>query len=104
MNTIQTLLDEKKAESITVIDVRERSSVTDFYVIATGLSVPHLKAMFNDLQVDLKAAGAHCHRRSGEAEGGWVVLDYVDVIIHLFLPEQRQYYALESLWAIPPAA
>ena len=88
-----------------MIDVRGRSSVTDYYVIATGLSVPHLKAMFTDLQVELKGTGAHCHRRSGEAEGGWMVIDYVDVIIHLFLPEQRQYYALETLWAQdPPAA
>lgn len=81
-----------------MIDVRGRSTVTDYFMIATGLSVPHLKAMFTDLQVKLKTGGGPCYRRSGEAEGGWMVLDYVTVIIHLFLPEQRRYYALETLW------
>jgi ribosome-associated protein len=98
----RTLLDDKKAQNTVLLDVRGQSTVTDYYLITTGLSAPHLKAMFNDLQVALKKLGVTCHRKSGEPEGGWMVLDYFDVIIHIFLPEQRQYYALESLWDPTP--
>ena len=98
MNRVCGLLDEQKAQDVVALDVKGQSSVTDYYVIASGLSAPHLKAIFNDLQVALKTEGVPCYRRSGEPEGGWMVLDYVDVIIHVFLPEQRSYYALEALW------
>jgi len=98
----RTFLDDKKAQDIVLLDVHGQSTVTDYYLIATGLSAPHLKALFNDLQVELKKKGMNCHRKSGEPEGGWMVLDYFDVIIHIFLPEQRTYYALEALWEPVP--
>ena len=63
------------------------------------MSTPHLKAMFVDLQVELKKLDTECYRKAGMPEGGWMILDYVDVIIHIFMPEMRQYYALEELWA-----
>ncbi len=95
----RTFLDDKKARDTVLLDVREHSSVTDYYLITTGLSAPHLKAIFSDLQVELKKTlGVTCYRKSGEPEGGWMVLDYFDLIIHVFLPEQREYYALETLW------
>lgn len=92
------LLEEKKAKDIKLMDVRELSTVTDYFLIVSGMSTPHLKAMFSDLQVELKKLGAHCYRKAGNPEGGWMVLDYVDVIIHLFMPEMRQFYAIEELW------
>lgn len=91
-----------KAETITVVDVRGRSSVTDYYLLVNGSSTPHLKALFNDMQHLLKQEGVHCYRRTGTAEDGWMVLDYVDLIIHIMLPEKRAYYALEELWAEAP--
>lgn len=100
-------MDKEKAENISIIDVRGISTVTDFTVIASGMSPPHIRALYDQLQYQLKQEGVTCYRRSGETEGGWMVLDYISVIVHLFLPETRAYYALETLWddiaASPPA-
>jgi len=95
-------MDEKKAQDIVIIDVRKESAITDFYVIASGMSSPHLKALIGDLKHQLKQENVQCYRCSGEPEGGWMVLDYVDVITHVFSPEAREYYDIESLWDQAP--
>jgi len=95
---IRDILDEKKATDIAVLDVRGASTVTDYTIIATGTSSPHIRALYEEVQHQLKQEGVPCYRRSGETEGGWMVLDYVSVIVHLFEPEIRAYYALETLW------
>lgn len=100
---IREILDEKKAADIAVLDVRGASTVTDYTIIATGTSSPHIRALYDEVQHQLKQEGVSCYRRSGETEGGWMVLDYVGVIVHLFLPETRAYYALETLWDSAPA-
>jgi ribosome-associated protein len=95
---IRKALDEQKGEKLKTMDVRRRSSVTDYYVIATGTSAPHLKALYYGVEISLKAMGVNCYRKAGIPESGWMVLDYVDVIVHLFTKEAREYYALETLW------
>jgi ribosome-associated protein len=92
------MLEDKKAQDIVVLDLRGQSSITDFYVVASGMSSPHIKALFGDIQHQLKQEGVMCYRRAGVPEGGWMVLDYFDVIIHIFEPEAREFYAIESLW------
>lgn len=99
---IRQIMDDKKAQDIVIIDVRKESTITDFYVIASGMSSPHLKAVSGDLTHQLKQEGVYCYRSSGEASGGWVIVDYVDVIIHIFSPEAREYYDIESLWDQAP--
>ncbi len=94
----KTLLD-KKGQDIVLLDVRGISAVTDYYLIVTGTSTPHLKAMYDEVQHELKQLGVYAYRRSGVPEGGWMALDYVDVIIHVFGEEARRYYAIESLWS-----
>ena len=96
---MRQLIEDKKGQDLVILDVRGLSSVTDFYVITTGTSSPHLKSLAEELMVRLKEDNIRCYRQSGTADSGWVVLDYVDVVIHLFSPEQRDYYALERLWA-----
>lgn len=96
---ISSILDENKAEDIAVYDVRGKSSITDFNVVATGLSTPHLRALVGAVRSTLKADGIPGYRASGDHESGWVVLDYIDVIVHLFIAEARQYYDLDSLWS-----
>ncbi len=96
-------LESKKGERIAIFDMRGRSELTDAYVVVSGSSPPHLKALFNEVQHALKEKGVTCYRRSGDPECGWMVLDYVDVIIHIFLEDTRQYYAVETLWAQAPA-
>ncbi len=96
------IAEDKKGDALVVVDVRGRSAVTDFYMLVTAGSPPHLKALFNDIQQLLKKHDVYCYRRTGTPEDGWMVLDYVDLIIHLMLPEKREYYALEELWAEAP--
>lgn len=95
-------LASKKAAGILILDVRAISPVTDYYVIASGTTAPQLKAMSNAVHRQFKDAGVHHFRRSGMPEDGWLVLDYVDVVIHIFLQEVRDYYAIEDLWADAP--
>ncbi len=93
------MLDAKKAEDIRIFDVRGLSTVTDFYLVATGTSAPHLKALVAETQRRMKELGVASYRLSGESDSGWVVVDYVHVVVHVFSPEARVYYAIEKLWA-----
>ena len=89
----QALVD-KKAVNPLVLDVRKLSSVTDFYLIATGTSAPHLKALGEELNAHLRSANITRRRSSGEANSGWLVVDCGLIVVHLFLPHTREYYAL----------
>ena len=84
------------------MDVRHLSSVTDYYLIVSATSQPHLKALAGEVQHALKKDGVYCYRRGGDPEGGWIVVDYIDVVVHILLTEIREYYALEELWASAP--
>jgi ribosome-associated protein len=92
--------DNKKAENIAVLDVRKVSSVTDYFVIASGSSEPHLRAIVSEItdqlrdKYDLRAT-----RVDGATGGAWVVLDFFDVIVHVMRADVREHYDLESLWA-----
>ncbi len=97
-NRIIAVLDERKAENIALYDVRGKSSITDFNIVANGMSSPHLRALVGDVRAALREEGIPGYRNSGEPESGWVVLDYVDVIVHIFTAEAREYYDLDSFW------
>jgi ribosome-associated protein len=91
--------DNKKAENIVVLDVRKLSSVTDFFVIASGTSQPHLRAIVEEISGKLRDEhGIRPARTDGGSTGSWVVLDYFDVIVHLMHAETRTRYDLEGLW------
>jgi ribosome-associated protein len=79
--------------------VRGLSGVTDYYLIATGTSSPHIKALADELHRALRQDRIHCFRRSGGPESGWMVADYVDAVVHILTPEARDYYGLEDLWS-----
>lgn len=91
--------EDIKAENILVLDVSGVSSITDFFVLCSGSSTPHLKAIARDIRAQL-AESHHVkpHKPDGETESHWVVLDYGIVIVHIFHPEKRELYALEDLW------
>lgn len=91
-------LEAKKGEDIKVLDVRGLSGITDYYVIATGNSAPHLKALLGEVEKVLGEQGVRCHRRAGTAESQWMVSDFMDLVVHVLSREQRQRYALEQLW------
>jgi ribosome-associated protein len=91
------------AQDIRVLDVRGISTITDFCVVASGTSSPHLKALLAEVQRCMKERGVMSYRKSGLPESGWVVLDFVYAVIHIFSPEARAYYAIERLWQEAPA-
>lgn len=97
--TIAKALEDRKGENVKIYDVRGRSSLADFFVVATGTAAPHLKALVAETQSVMKEAGIASYRTSGDPESGWIVVDYVDVVAHVFSPEARAYYALEKIWA-----
>jgi ribosome-associated protein len=87
----------KQGRDAALYDVRQRSLLTDYVVVATGQNGPHLKALLNEIHLCFKENGLPCFRKSGEPDSGWIMADYFDVVIHLFLPEPRAYYALDEL-------
>ena len=95
--------DTKKAEDIVVLDVRKLSSVTDFFVIASGTSEPHLRAILDEVTDRLREEHDVRPRAvDGTVHGAWVVLDFFDVIVHLMRADARERYDLESLWGDAP--
>jgi ribosome-associated protein len=92
------VLDEKKAGAIVVLDVGAQSSITDYLVVATATSEPHLRALRVELEKGLDAAQIRLVGMETAHESGWMVLDTFDVMIHLFLGETRERYGLERLW------
>ena len=95
---VKTALVDKKAVDVKAYDVRGVSGFADAFVVATGTAAPHLKALIAGTQRAMKEAGISSYRTSGDPESGWIVVDYVDVVVHVFSPEARAYYALEKLW------
>jgi ribosome-associated protein len=89
---------EKNAEDIVVLDVSRLTQITDYFVLITGQIDQHLKAISDHIVDTLKAQGIRPHHLEGETHRRWILIDYVDVIAHLFLPEVRQFYDLEALW------
>ncbi len=94
-----TAAAEKKATEIVVMDVGKTLVITDFFVVATGGTARQVSAIIDEVEATLKAAGARVLGREGEREGTWVLLDYGDVVVHVFQPEEREFYRLEKLWS-----
>ena len=92
-------LDDKRAKDIVVLKVDEMTVLTDYMVIATGRSVPQVKALADNVEEELAKQDAIAKRREGYTEGRWCVLDYGDVMVHIFHEQDREYYQLERLWA-----
>jgi ribosome-associated protein len=91
-------LDEKKAGDLRVIDVTDLSSITNYLVIATGTSEPHVRALRVELEKALDSAKARIIGTETAGESGWAVMDAFDVMVHIFTPETRARYKLENLW------
>jgi ribosome-associated protein len=91
-------LDEKKALDLQVLDVSEQSSITDYLVLATGTSEPHLRALRIELEKAIDASNHPILGMETAQESGWLVVDVFDVMIHLFTAEARSKYGLENLW------
>ena len=95
--TCDSLLD-KKAQDLKLLYFGEKSPLTDCFIIATGTSDPHLKALRDNLEKTLKENKVETLSRERFKPGGWLILDAIDFVVHLFSEEQRENYALEHLW------
>jgi ribosome-associated protein len=93
----------KKALDLTVLDVQGLSTVTDYFLVCSGRSAPHVKTSADAIRDELKEDGVRPLHAEGQAESGWVLLDYGDVLMHVFLEDTRAYYALERLWGDAPS-
>lgn len=91
-------LEDMKGMDITVIDVREKTSVTDMMVIASGSSSRQVRSLANNVVEKLKAAGVTPMGSEGESSSGWMLVDLGDVVVHIMQPEVRDFYNLEKLW------
>ncbi len=97
------LADDKKAENIVILEVRELSSVTDYFVICTGTSEPHLRAIVEEITARLREEhGVRPRAMDGTLHTAWVVLDFFDVIVHVMRADVREHYDLEGLWGDAP--
>lgn len=98
LNKVAQAIYDKKGFNILVLDVHEISTMTDFFVIAEGSVDRHVRAISQYLQDELIKIGHRPVHVEGDHDGEWIVLDYVDFIIHLFIPELREKYSIEELW------
>ncbi len=93
---------DKLAEDIVMLDLRNVAPFADYFVIMSAESSRQIEALEEGLTASLKEAQVRRHRREGAAASGWVLIDFSDVIIHIFSPEEREFYGLERLWAQAP--
>jgi ribosome-associated protein len=94
---------DRKAVDLVVLDVQGLSGVTDYFLVCSGRSTTHVRTIADAIRLALKEQGIRPLHAEGRAESGWVLLDYGDVLVHVFLEETRAYYALERLWGDAPS-
>jgi ribosome-associated protein len=102
LEQVATALRDRKAVDLVVLDLRGLSAATDYFVIVSGTSAAHVRGMADHLTTALAPHGIAPHHVEGLAQGRWVLLDYVDFVVHVFHPELRDFYQLERLWGDAP--
>lgn len=91
-------LEEKKGEDITVIDITEISILADYFIIASGMNKNQVQALVDNVEESLGRAGYECRQVEGYQSANWILLDYGDIIVHIFDSENRLFYDLERIW------
>ncbi|MDR0993960.1 MAG: ribosome silencing factor [Verrucomicrobiota bacterium] len=101
---VRDILDGKKGMNVTILRVTDVTSLTDYMVLCSGMNTPHLRALADEVAKQLRqeTPPLAAHRRAGTGDSEWLVLDYLDFVVHLFTPSMRAYYALERLWKDAP--
>ena len=101
LETVTQCLDDAKAEEVTTINIQDKSALADYMVIASGRSNRHVSAIADQLLRELKTKGHGTPKVEGLQNADWVLIDMGDIIVHLFRPEVREFYALEKMWQMP---
>jgi ribosome-associated protein len=102
VENILRALDERKAVDVVALDLRQLSNSTDYFIIASGTSDTHVKSVSKHVQNELEKIDRGPHHVEGRSSGHWALLDFLDVVVHVFHPETRKFYQLERLWADAP--
>jgi ribosome-associated protein len=97
-HTIVNTLEEKKAENILLLDIKELTAFTDYFIICTGTSNRMLNALADGVSEKTRLEHKKKGRIEGQADSGWIIVDYGDIVVHIFDSELRHYYKLEELW------
>ena len=98
-NNIEKILDSNKAQNITTIDLKNKSYIADYMIVASGTSSRHLQSLSEILITELKKLGLNNCRMEGRDSSDWKLVDAYDVIVHIFHPEKREFYNLEKMWS-----
>jgi ribosome-associated protein len=97
------IIVDKLGEDVVMLDLRGRSPLADYFVVATATSAIHARAIAEEVAVELKRDGERMHHLEGAESGLWILLDYFDVVVHIFCGETRQFFGLERLWGDAPS-
>ena len=100
-NQIKIILDNNKAKDIVSIDLKKKSYIADYMIIASGTSSRHLQSLSENLVTELKKIGINNCRIEGKNSSDWKLVDAIDIIVHIFHPEKREFYDLEKMWSEP---
>lgn len=98
LEIVKRLLESKKADDVEVIDLRNRTLIADYFVICSGTSNTHIKAIADGLLSEGRDEGLKKERVEGYTQARWVLVDYGDIVVHIMAREEREYYDIESLW------
>lgn len=100
---IAQIIDAKKGQNIKILDIRDKSSFSDFFIIANGRSIVQVKALADHIEDKLEDKEIFLDHKEGYENGRWILLDYIHVIVHLFLEEERNFYDIDRLWKDAPS-
>lgn len=96
---IEKILDDKKAIDVKAIDIRDKTTIADYFVIATGTSNTHVKSLADNIEEELKKEKIYPAKIEGYESAVWILMDYGEVTVHIFTEQERQNYSLDDLWS-----
>ena len=96
------ILSDKKAADIIAIDVADKTIIAEWFIICSGRSVPHVKTLCDAVEEKCGELNLEVRRKEGYSDGRWIVLDFAHILVHIFHPDERQYYNMERLWIDEP--
>jgi ribosome-associated protein len=99
IEVIAEVLEDKKAKDTEIIDIKELTILADYFIICSGTSTRHVKSLADAVEEKLEELGIFKSNKEGYDSAGWILLDYGDVVVHIFREEERQYYNIERLWS-----
>lgn len=99
MKKIVAVLSKRKTDNIKVLDISSLTTIADYFVICNGSSSTQIKSLADEVEEKLKEENTELYSKEGFSDASWILLDYSTVVVHIFNPEQREFYSIENLWS-----